>query len=189
MFLTGYSGHPSWGLGSSKLLCMYLALSIEWSESRLSAPCFLSPPAQIIFLAALIIPSTYILSALYSFLSCHLFHRPCSCSLGLVSFLSCLKGSGCSKSFACEFSCKDPVRTELWLIRGGSCPAVAWEASVCFRKGDPTAERPAAGVSGFSRIHSAFMLMPVGVFELIGKIDYSSLNERYLQGARIIRHI
>ena len=79
MFLTGHlEDYPSRRLSSLKHLSMYLTLSTEWSESQLSAPCFSSPPAQVIFLAALIISSTYIFSVLYGFLSCNLFHRPCS---------------------------------------------------------------------------------------------------------------
>lgn len=79
IFLTGYlEDYPSSRLSSSKHLSMYLTLSTEWSERQLSAPCFSSPPAKIIFLAALIISSTYIFSVLHSFLSFHLFHRPCS---------------------------------------------------------------------------------------------------------------
>lgn len=195
MFLTGYSGYPSRGLASSKLLHMYLALSIEWSESQLSAPCFLSPPAQTVFLAALIISSTYIFSVLYDFLSCHLSHRPCShlknatVFFGAGELLVLSKRQWMLQSSACEFSCKDQVWTELWLIQDGSCPAVAWETSVCFRKGEPAAERPGTDVNSFSHIHSTCMLMPVCMFELIGKTDYSGLNERYLQGERIIKYI
>lgn len=79
MFLTGYlEDYPSRRLSSLKHLSLYLTLSTEWSEIQLSALCFSSAPAQVIFLAALIIPSTCIFSVLYGFLSCHLFRRPCS---------------------------------------------------------------------------------------------------------------
>lgn len=79
IFLTGYlEDHPSRRLSSSKHLSMCLTLSTEWSESQLSALCFSSPSAQIIFFGALIISCTCVFSVLYGFLSCHLFHRPFS---------------------------------------------------------------------------------------------------------------
>lgn len=79
MFLTGYlEDYPSRRLSSLKHLSLHLTSSTEWSEIQLSALGFSSAPAQVIFLAALIIPSTCIFSVLYGFLSCHLFRRPCS---------------------------------------------------------------------------------------------------------------